>query len=269
MWFLPTSVTTSRHFANGCCASEPCLNGATCIESCKDLDRKLNCTCAEGFTGELCGTKAVFCTDYINNKSGIYTLFDKKGSTFQVYCDLDSEEDFVWTLIESFSLHLRDRANHKGFANDWPVNQRRLHWRNFRLSRIYMEQIQNSNATHVRATCNFHANGLSFTDYARAKLSNFDILTLNVQACVMFEFVSVRSNHCSDCWVKVVQEINRHVSLDSTEICSESPALFKLALDGKHVLFEENFGYYNIKNALHSCSALPRSTTQWWIGTRK
>ena len=25
----------------------------------------------------------------------------------------------------------------------------------------------------------------------------------------MFEFVSVRSSHCSDCWVKVVQEINR------------------------------------------------------------
>ena len=52
---LSTSVT---YCANGYCASQPCLNGATCIETCKDLDRRFNCTCAEGFTGELCTTKA-------------------------------------------------------------------------------------------------------------------------------------------------------------------------------------------------------------------
>ena len=38
------------------CASNPCINGATCV----DKVNRFNCTCPPGFTGTLCGIGKLF-----------------------------------------------------------------------------------------------------------------------------------------------------------------------------------------------------------------
>jgi len=38
------------------------------------------------------------------NMSGLYKIVDDSNQTFQVFCDFDSEPEFAWNLIQSFSL---------------------------------------------------------------------------------------------------------------------------------------------------------------------
>ena len=40
--------------------------------------------------------------------SGLYTITDDSDQSFQVFCDFDSEPEFAWNLIQSFSLSKKD-----------------------------------------------------------------------------------------------------------------------------------------------------------------
>ena len=56
--------------------------------------------------------------------STIYTLYDPESKSFyQIFCDLTSENGFVWTLLESFSLANNIHFKAPPFDKDYPVSQ--------------------------------------------------------------------------------------------------------------------------------------------------
>jgi len=96
---------------NGCCRSNPCLNGGTCHEICESTSVRYNCSCPEPFIGKHCEIQPRSCQDYKAvgvDKSGLYNITDDNNDTFKVFCDFDSEPGFAWNLIQSFSLSEKD-----------------------------------------------------------------------------------------------------------------------------------------------------------------
>ena len=92
---------------NDCCRNNLCLSGGTCTEICEPTSVRYSCSCPELFVGKHCETKPGSCQDYKAagfNSSGLYKVTDGSNQTFTVFCDFDSEPDFAWNLIESFSL---------------------------------------------------------------------------------------------------------------------------------------------------------------------
>ena len=79
---------------------------------------------------------------------------------FPVYCDMESEAEFVWTLIQSFSLGNKGTFEDKGFGVDFPKNDANSYvdWSFYRLSLANMQSLVN-NSTHLRVTCNYPTEG--------------------------------------------------------------------------------------------------------------
>ena len=250
---------------NGCCQSKPCLNGGTCAENCDDIRKQYNCTCPQHYQGKRCEIfhpRVNSCLSYLKlkpeSKSGVYKLND----TAQSYCDFDSKPGKVWTLIESFSLGNKDFYNQKPFYYNFPRNETRFNWNDYRVSYQAMVNIRH-NSTHWRVTCNFPS-GLNFTDYARATLQDTDILTfVNQDSCQRYEYISVRGRSCTNCSGMLVQRDTQHMHTDSywsgKNGCSWDPSTGAL----EH---EDNFGFYDIINPKHKCTENSFSTTQWWLG---
>ena len=250
---------------NGCCQSKPCLNGGTCAENCDDIRKQYNCTCPQHYQGKRCEIfhpRVNSCLSYLKlkpeSKSGVYKLND----TAQSYCDFDSKPGKVWTLIESFSLGNKDFYNQKPFYYNFPRNETRFNWNDYRVSYQAMVNIRH-NSTHWRVTCNFPS-GLNFTDYARATLQDTDILTfVNQDSCLRYEYISVRGRSCTNCSGMLVQRDTQHMHTDSywsgKNGCSWDPSTGAL----EH---EDNFGFYDIINRKHKCTENSFSTTQWWLG---
>ena len=192
------------------------------------------------------------------SQSGVYNLND----TVQTYCDFDSEAGKVWTLIESFSLENKAFFDGKPFYSNFPRNETRSNWNDFRVSYLGMVNIRD-NSTHWRVTCNFPS-GLDFTDYARATLQATDILTfVNEDRCQKYEYISVRGQNCTDCLGMLVQRNNQHMHTDS--YWSGRNGCFWDPRNGA-VVGEDNFGLYDVINTQHKCTENSLSTTQWWLG---
>ena len=195
--------------------------------------------------------------------STVYTLYDPASKSFyQTFCDHTSENGFVWTLLESFSLANNDFKN-RPFLKDYPVNQNSFKWNKFRLALPIMNSTL-SHSTHLRATCNFSTDGLVTTDYLRAKTAYLNILQLNGESCVKMEYINIRGYDCYNCTALMGQRSRRHLHTDSSdEYCQ-----FKNASNGsvKSGRGEDNFGYYHTINSLHRCTSGDNATTQWWFG---
>ena len=84
---------------------------------------------------------------------------------------MDSEQDFVWTLIQSFSLSKKFKFEDKPFGENHPIKMDRLKIDStgYRLSLSHMKYLA-KRSSHLRVTCNFHAEGLQRLDYARTNL---------------------------------------------------------------------------------------------------
>lgn len=119
---------------------------------------KFSCACPVNFGGRVCEIPPS-CLDIKSRDpqvaSGEYTMQDTLGNFFKTYCDLSSEEDFVWTLIEIFSMANLQHFAGAHFGRDWPRNDRSMNWLEFRLTQNAMNYINNQGATHFRATCDF------------------------------------------------------------------------------------------------------------------
>ena len=198
-------------------------------------------------------------------ESAVYTLYDPTSkSLFQTFCDFTSENGFVWTLLESFSLANNDFKK-QPFSKDHPVSQNSFKWNKFRLSLAIMTSTL-SHSTHFRATCNFNIDELVTTDYLRAKTTDLNILQINRWPCVKMEYIDIRGYHCYDCTALMIQGFNSHLHTDSSY--KVKTCQFTSARDSS-VESEDNFGYYEKINPLHRCTSGDNATTQWWFGEQQ
>ncbi|XP_015768751.1 PREDICTED: uncharacterized protein LOC107347374 [Acropora digitifera] len=266
------NACVSQPCSNQCCHENPCFNGGTCTELCVHANRKFNCTCAIGYFGKLCEKKSPTSCKQLQieakkpRQSAVYTLYDPTSKSFyQTFCDFTSENGFVWTLLESFSLANRNDFKGQSFLIDYPVNQNSFEWNKFRLSLSIMNSTL-SHSTHFRATCNFNTDGLVTRDYLRAKTADLNILQLKSSLCVKMEYINIRGYDCYNCTARMAQRINWHLHVDSyytAKFCQ-----FTSAGNGSIASpsGEDNFGQYYEINPLHRCSSANDATTQWWFG---
>ncbi|XP_015766444.1 PREDICTED: uncharacterized protein LOC107345255 [Acropora digitifera] len=255
---------------NKCCEDNPCSNGGTCTELCDHAKSKFNCTCATEYYGKFCKKKIPTSCKQLQvvakdlEESVVHTLYDPtRKSLFQTFCDFTSENGFVWTLLESFSLANNNHFKSQPFYKDYPVNQNSFKWNKFRLSLPIMNSTL-SHSTHLRATCNFNTDGLVTTDYLRAKTTELNILLLKSYKCVTFEYINIRGYEAYNPSVSMIQ-VHEHLHTDSHKggiHCSFDSAK-NGSIGGSG---EDNFGLYGTVNHLHRCSSGNSSTTQWWFG---
>ena len=255
-----------------CCEPNPCLNGGTCIRSCANAKHKFYCTCPHEFVGRRCHRKRPrSCKEYFllsggRLKSGVHYLLDSNNGSIMVYCDFESEKEFVWTLIESFEFANNVIFKKKAFYRNVPVNENTHQWQKYRLSNPHMKEIE-GHSTHVRATCNFDREGLKYIDYLRASLTEVDVMNLRIISgfapCVKFEFINIRGGGCMDCTCHFTQGDSMHAHVDSAKAWWQC----QLKSPG-YVSSEDDFGRYNYYNPTHRCVSSANSTTQWWLGER-
>ncbi|XP_067026503.1 uncharacterized protein [Acropora muricata] len=193
-----------------------------------------------------------------------YNSKQRSKSFYQTFCDLTSENGFVWTLLESFSLANRKDFQSRAFLQDYPVSQNSFKWNKFRLSLPIMN-LTLSHSTHFRATCNFNTDGLVTTDYLRAKTTDFNFLLPIQDPCVKMEYMNIRGYDCYNCTARFYQNIDEHIHCDSYNV---GTCQFTSARNDAVKLHggEDNFGYYGTINPSHRCTSNDNATTQWWFG---
>ena len=255
---------------NQCCDQSPCANGGTCTELCHNAKRKFNCTCTTGYCKFCHKRRPTSCKEKFRIKRqflpGVYHFFYPNTSlVYQAFCDFNPENRIIWTLVESFSLVNKNEFKPRPSYEDYQVNHNQFSWKRFRLPLSQMSAIA-QHSTFVRATCNFNSDGLNYTDYFRAKLSNINIIDSEViSGCKRFEYINIRGYGCNDCTASCYQGKSWHAHVDSTDLsnglCSSS---FPEAV--KSPAGEDNFGFYQTVNSAHRCSSSHNSTTQWWFG---
>ena len=119
-------ISGKHRCINRCCRPNPCLNEGVFQEICDTHGVRFSCGFPDKYTGQRCErTKPTSCEDiakYGASKSGEYDIFDSKNYPFSVYCDLQSEPSFVWTLIQSFSLAKKGNFEDKPFGVNFEIN---------------------------------------------------------------------------------------------------------------------------------------------------
>ncbi|KAL9956810.1 hypothetical protein ACROYT_G038349 [Oculina patagonica] len=257
---------------NKCCEPDPCLQGGVCREICDPKIVRFNCTCPYDYTGQRCEkpTYPRNCKDIWKNgelSSGKYRIYDAQNQSFLVYCDLESESDFFWALIQSFSLENREKFK-KHFNIDYPVDEDSLevNWASHRLSLSHMQHLA-GHSTHLRATCNFNSEGFSYTDYARADMTSHKLFDSWWRLCKRYEYLNIRGIECYDCTSQTNNVDSSCWLINSYRSFIDHGCEF----DGRPGMgsSEYNFGNYKNVNPEHRCSSAPSSTTQHWLGVKR
>lgn len=270
----PVLGTCGGQCTNGCCRLITCLNGGKCVEKCDDVKRKFVCNCPPLYTGKLCETKKPSsCAELtkLGKPSGIHSITLPSGQDLKVYCDFNTEPGFVWTLIESFAYEKNVQFQEKPFPVDFPVNPGSPDWKEYRMSHNHMMHIK-SHATLWRATCKYDTDGLQKIDYMTGLLSQTDIFAYtSASVCRRVRYINIRGQSCTDCTTHYNQMTSRHAYVDShygkVLGCdwNASPGhVYGQTSYGSS--WDDNFGYYMIRNPNHRCSSSSSSTTQWWLG---
>lgn len=249
---------------NGCCKTNPCLNGGTCTEHCDNVTVKFSCSCVAGFTGTVCEANPSCSTHYALDNSiqnGVYEMGDGS-EVFKVYCDFTSEPNFIWTLVESFELNKKSNFRYD-FLTDIPV---RADDPQFSEHRLPLNARTNLliDATHIRATCEFDK-GFSYTDYLRGKLIDI-VLVRQGGRCTLFERINIRGNECRDCKARYfgVSGEHNHIASAEGQECSCNNCVPWTDSVGS----EDSFGLYASRNPAHRCVQNDQATTQWWLGVQ-
>ena len=175
---------------------------------------------------------------------------------------MTSEAGSAWTLIMSYALSNRllgQFALKGAMENDAPVNEHSPNWNLYRMSLTQMNHLK-SQSTHWRVTCSFPTHKVDYTDYVRAKFTDFDIMTYRGHGiCKKVEYVNIRGHQCAQCTTRWWQYYF------AAHLPSASNGCEFLPMQGA-VSSEDNFGFYQSYNSKFRCSAGPHSTTNWWFG---
>lgn len=229
---------------------------------------KFSCACPVNFGGRVCEI-APSCLDIKTRNpqatSGEYTIQDTSGNLFKTYCDFSSEADFVWTLIETFSLANLEHFAGVHFGADWPRNEGSVNWFDFRLTRNEMNYITNQGATHFRATCDFEKDNFDInTDYLRGKIAIVDFFSGDndiFDTCIEYERVRIFGAGCDNCTAETWHAPGYHAHIEDNSCDLQ----VEINYFGSR---REYFGYFQAIKSDHRCSSSPGSTTQWWLGVK-
>lgn len=205
------------------------------------------------------------CLDYLRTGrrySGFFNIFDEKGTSMVVYCDLTSEPKAAWTLIMSERTPGFDLFKRVPLFKDKAINESIPNWDAYRLSLFKMKQLRLL-SSHWRITCSFQLDGLVYRDYVRGKFADFDIIDFKrSRTCMSVEYVNVRGYSCSNCQMPWWQDEKVMLHHDSSK-----PRCGYNASKGA-VTNEDNFGFYTRFNPSFRCTESGReSTTNHWFGS--
>ena len=267
---------------NCCLTSSPCYNAGTCLPNTPRNEERFTCKCPHAYEGQRCekkrcnpGYKGKNCMEPItsclgykdgNLKPGKYTIIDNTGNPYQAFCQFSQNGYFAiaWTLIQSYTLENKDKFN-KSLIFDYPVNQNHPSWIEYRLSKTRMDYIVNNSNIFWRITCNYNSDGLSGSDFVRARVVEAPLLINASENCFEVEHIVVRGHKCANCKAYMVNDGKRALYFDpklSNENCDLK--LANITMCGNEA--ENSFGYYHCVNPVHQCSSSPSSTTQLWLG---
>jgi len=116
---------------NGCCRSQPCMNGGTCVDHCHAPKHKFTCTCPKLYRGKVCEKQyKTSCLDVMKSAppgtipaNGNYTIMrDDVYKTRVVYCAFVSPNQ-AWTLLESYSLANKHLFSKQSFYQNLPMKK--------------------------------------------------------------------------------------------------------------------------------------------------
>ncbi|XP_020892490.1 uncharacterized protein LOC110231781 [Exaiptasia diaphana] len=256
---------------NGCCRSQPCMNGGTCKELCRTPKEKFTCECGNRFRGNVCETQIYSsCKDVVTRLSpkkslkGVYFIrrTDSK-NIIRIYCHFAKNKNRYWTLIESFSLKNNYLFKAKPFYANYSINQDRpLNWDAYRLSLDDMKSFRSS-STLFRATCDFPLRNAFESDFVIGHLKEVDIMDdTKVLGCKRYGHINIRGYNCSACTAFTAHSNDWHFHIDVTHNrCDFKPKYTKYSVD--------SFGQYEHTEQESKCTATLQSTTQWWLGEEK
>ncbi|KAL9952320.1 hypothetical protein ACROYT_G039556 [Oculina patagonica] len=68
---------------NGCCGSQPCLNGGTCHETCDVMGKRFTCSCKPNITGTFCESAICSTPDWLQFNGSCFKAFTEKVNWFE------------------------------------------------------------------------------------------------------------------------------------------------------------------------------------------
>ena len=209
------------------------------------------------------------CLDYYkkgHKTNGYYHIADDQ-LTYTVYCDMESEVGFAWTLVESFALKNIDIVQFKRriLKHNYQVRPKSPTWNLYRMSLLQMKNLK-ERSTHWRITCNFQAKLADlFRDYAIARFKDFDLLTFSSGgSCKLMAYINVRGHHCAEC-TALWRSRSHSTGGYAVHLASTATSCKFKARKGS-VSSEDNFGYYSAINRKFRCTSSPSATTNFWFG---
>ncbi|XP_020894485.1 uncharacterized protein LOC114574249 [Exaiptasia diaphana] len=255
---------------NGCCRSQPCMNGGTCVERCHSPLEKFTCECQNRYTGRVCEKRITECFDIRKYASPSYVERSKifvlarsdNGQEISVYCSIFANSS--WTLVESFAfvnnLHYRSKA----FFDEASQTPTAPNWSHYRLSLEMMKYLR-SKTTIFSATCSFERkNNRIRPDFVLATFSEFDPMKqgTTLGSCFKALVLNIRGHEFTNQKIPIWQQRNRyHPHIDGSSGYCGFP------LVPGSVGSEDSFGYYRSGvNRASTCVNNDSATTNWWFG---
>ena len=134
-----------------------------------------------------------------------HVVYDSANQEFSVFCDMNSEPGFIWTLFQSFSVENTDIFRGKRFGINVPLNFNSRSGTSVESSssgsgvaigrciecRCYRCNLWLTTLHVLKATCNFPTHGLKETDYACAKLKNHSFFGTFSYQCRHCEYINI------------------------------------------------------------------------------
>jgi len=260
---------------NGCCQSQPCLNGGTCIEHCDSPLEKFTCNCTNKYTGRVCEKYISDCYDVLKyarfdyrfrNKTFIATAVDVETSEEQtIICSLPSNYNRSWTLVESFKLSYNQFFYLKAFFQDSPRSPSSANWIDYRMSLARMQAVR-AKSTHFRATCSYEAREHIFPDYLRASFAQNDLMKNQARHghCFIAEAIDILNTTYNDLSIGIwhaAEMYHPHIDVSLSLPCGTSLEKFPGTLSN-----EDFFGFNLVLNREFKCTSSISATTNWWFG---
>ena len=210
-----------------------------------------------------------------------HVVYDSANQEFSVFCDMNSEPGFIWTLFQSFSVENTDIFRGKRFGINVPLNFNSrsgtsvessssgsgVDWTMYRMPLLQMQSLFD-HSTQLQATCNFPTYGLKkqITRAPSWKLTTFSVIFVSVSSLWVHKH-QVRGISCENCTAATKQGNFSSWTINSYKSKTE----FGCDLDGSPGVngSKNNFGQYrlNTTKSAHRCSSSSASTTQHGLGS--